>query len=73
MALTARSRPATGWMRPARAYQPTAVATLPSRSWARAARSPGSALAQVVAQRPHLLGVAAHRAVRAPPGPTASS
>ena len=41
MALTARSRPATGWMRPARAYQPTATATLPWRRWARAARSPG--------------------------------
>ncbi len=58
MALTARSRPATGWMRPARAYQPTAAVTLPSRSWARAARSPGVGLAQVVAQRPHLFGVA---------------
>ncbi len=58
MAFTARSRPATGWTRPARAYQPTAAATLPSRSSARAARSPGVDLAQVVAERPHMLGVA---------------
>ena len=57
MALTARSQPpGPGWMRPARAYQP-ATATFPSRRWARAARS-GLDLAQVVAQRPHLLGVA---------------
>ena len=58
MALTARSRPATGWMRPARAYQPTATVDVAVAQLGQGGPLAGFGLAQVVAQRPHLLGVA---------------